>query len=130
MVEDEKSDREDRQAHLLPLRLAADRAVSPTQHRAVSLRRLALENGAACALRDGAHGSPRGKRMSSLPVDTHTFSGPLLGAMMVIVGILAGAGRRRFTRAFWHPERSVAFALPLLMGLCLLYGTAWLLHAM
>lgn len=48
---------------------------------------------------------------------------------MVVAGILVGVGKRRFTRAFWRPDQSVAFALPLLLGLCILYGTAWLLQA-
>ena len=49
---------------------------------------------------------------------------------MVAVGSFVGAGPRRFTRAFWRPDRSVSFTLRLLVGLCILYGTAWVLHLM
>jgi hypothetical protein len=49
---------------------------------------------------------------------------------MVAVGILVGAGPRGYTRAFWRPDQSVGFPLRLLLGLCLLYGTVWLLQAM
>jgi hypothetical protein len=62
-------------------------------------------------------------------MNSHVLSGPSVGALMVVAGILVGAGKRRFTRTFWRPDQSVAFALPLLLGLCLLYGTAWLLQA-
>jgi len=59
----------------------------------------------------------------------HASNGPLLGALMVIVGIAVGAGPRGLTLAFWRPDRSVGFTLRFLVGLCLLYGTAWVLHA-
>jgi len=62
-------------------------------------------------------------------VETHAFSGPFIGACMVAVGSLVGAGPRGFTRAFWRPDQSVGFTLRLLVGLCILYGAAWLLHA-
>lgn len=48
---------------------------------------------------------------------------------MVVVGILVGAGPKRYTRGFWRPDRSVGFTLRLLLGLCILYGTVWVLHA-
>jgi hypothetical protein len=63
-------------------------------------------------------------------VETHSFIGPLMGAFMVAVGIFVGAGPQRGTRAFWRPDQSVGFTLRLLVGLCILYGTAWLLQAM
>ena len=49
---------------------------------------------------------------------------------MVVVGVIVGAGPRRHTRAFWRPDKSVGFALRLLVGLCLLYGIVWLLQVM
>jgi hypothetical protein len=49
---------------------------------------------------------------------------------MVAVGIFVGVGPRGNTRAFWRPDQSVGFALRLLVGLCLLYGTVWLLQVM
>jgi hypothetical protein len=49
---------------------------------------------------------------------------------MVAVGIFVGAGPRGYTRVFWRPDQSVGFPLRLLLGLCLLYGTVWLLQAM
>ena len=54
--------------------------------------------------------------------------GPLMGALMVVVGILVGAGPRRYTSAFWRPDRSVGFALRLVLGLGILFGSVWLLH--
>lgn len=56
------------------------------------------------------------------------FSGPLMGALMVAVGIFLGAGPRRYRRAFRRPDQSVGFALRFLVGLCILYGTVWLLQ--
>jgi len=49
---------------------------------------------------------------------------------MVAVGSFVGAGPRGLTRAFWRPDRSVSLTLRLLVGLCILYGTAWVLHLM
>lgn len=63
-------------------------------------------------------------------METHAFSGPLIGACMVAVGSFVGAGPRGLTRAFWRPDRSVSLPLRLLVGLCILYGTAWVLHLM
>jgi hypothetical protein len=63
-------------------------------------------------------------------VETHAFSGPLVGALMVAVGVYVGAGPRRHTPAFWRPDRSVGFTLRFLVGLCILYGTAWILQAL
>ena len=62
-------------------------------------------------------------------METHAFAGPLLGALMVVVGVFVGVGPRRRSRAFWRPGRSVAFTLRLLVGLCILYGTVWVLQA-
>jgi hypothetical protein len=62
-------------------------------------------------------------------VETHAFSGPLIGALMVAAGIFVGVGPKGCTRAFWHPDKSVGFALRFLVGLCILYGTVWLLQA-
>ena len=63
-------------------------------------------------------------------MDVPAFSGPALGALMVFIGIVVGVGRRGHDRAFWRPDKSVGFALQLLVGLCLLYGTAWLFRAL
>ena len=63
-------------------------------------------------------------------METHTLSGPSLGALMVVVGILVGARRRGHTPALWRPDKSVGFSLRFLVGLCILYGTAFLLQAM
>jgi hypothetical protein len=63
-------------------------------------------------------------------VETHAFTGPLAGALMVAVGVFVGVGPRGYTRAFWRPDKSVGFALRLLVGLCLLYGAVWLLQVM
>ena len=52
-----------------------------------------------------------------------------MGALMVVVGILVGVGPRGYTRAFWRPDKSVGFTLRYLVGLCILFGTAWLLRA-
>jgi len=49
---------------------------------------------------------------------------------MVVVGILVGARRRGHTPALWRPDKSVGFSLRFLVGLCILYGTAFLLQAM
>lgn len=62
-------------------------------------------------------------------MEMRAFSGPLLGAFMVVVGIVVGVGPRGLTLAFWRPDRSVGFALRFLVGLCILYGTVWVLHA-
>jgi hypothetical protein len=62
-------------------------------------------------------------------VETHALSGPVLGTFMVAVGIFVGVGPRSFTPSFWRPDRSVGFTLRLLLGLCILYAVAWLLHA-
>ena len=53
-----------------------------------------------------------------------------MGALMVAVGIIVGVGPRRHTGAFWRPDKSVGFALRFLLGLCILYGTVWVLQAM
>jgi hypothetical protein len=52
-----------------------------------------------------------------------------MGALMVVVGIFVGVGPRRRSRAFWRPDQSVGFTLRLLVGLCILYGTVWVLQA-
>jgi hypothetical protein len=52
-----------------------------------------------------------------------------MGALMVVVGIFVGVGPRRRSRAFRHPRHSVGFTLRLLVGLCILYGTVWVLQA-
>ena len=49
---------------------------------------------------------------------------------MVVVGILVGVGRRGYARALRRPDKSVGFPLRFLVGLCILYGTAFLLQAM
>jgi hypothetical protein len=49
---------------------------------------------------------------------------------MVGVGVLVGVGPKRNTRAFWRLDQSIGFTLRLLVGLCLLYGTVWVLQAM
>ena len=49
---------------------------------------------------------------------------------MVVVGILIGVGRRGHTPALWRPDKSVGFSLRFLVGLCILYGTAFLFQAM
>jgi hypothetical protein len=49
---------------------------------------------------------------------------------MVVLGILVGVGPKGYTRALWRPDKSVGFSLRFLLGLCLLYGTAFLLQAM
>jgi len=49
---------------------------------------------------------------------------------MVGVGVVVGVGPRRSTRAFWRPDQSVGFTLRLLVGLCILYGTVWVLQQM
>jgi len=48
---------------------------------------------------------------------------------MVAVGVFVGAGPRGRSRTFWRAGQSVGFSLRLLVGLCLLYGTVWLLQA-
>ena len=48
---------------------------------------------------------------------------------MVVVGIFVGVGPRRRSRAIWRPDQPVGFTLRLLVGLCLLYGTVWVLQA-
>jgi len=48
---------------------------------------------------------------------------------MVVVGIFVGVGPRGRSRAFWRPDQSVGFTLRLLLGLCILYGTVWVLQA-
>jgi hypothetical protein len=62
-------------------------------------------------------------------VETHAFSGPLIGGLMVAAGIFVGVGPKGCTRTFWRPDKSVGFALRFLVGLCILYGTVWLLQA-
>jgi hypothetical protein len=62
-------------------------------------------------------------------METHAFSGPLIGALMVAVGTVVGAGPRRYTRAFWRPDKSIGFTLRLLVGLCMLYGAVWVLQS-
>ena len=62
-------------------------------------------------------------------METHAFTGPLMGALMVVVGVFVGVGPRRRSRAFWRPDQSVGFTLRLLVGLCILYGTVWVLQA-
>jgi hypothetical protein len=47
---------------------------------------------------------------------------------MVVVGIFVGVGPRRRSRALWRPDQSVSFTLRLLVGLCILYGTVWVLQ--
>ena len=49
---------------------------------------------------------------------------------MVVIGILVGVGPKGFARTLWRPDKSVGFTLRFLVGLCLLYGTAFLLQAM
>ena len=49
---------------------------------------------------------------------------------MVVLGIVVGVGRRGYTHTFWRPDKSVGFTLRFLVGLCILYGTAFLLQAM
>ena len=63
-------------------------------------------------------------------METHAFAGPLMGALMVAVGAFVGVGPRRHTPAFWRPDRSIGFPLRLLVGLCILYGTVWVLRVM
>ena len=63
-------------------------------------------------------------------METHAFIGPLVGALMVGVGVVVGVGPRRHTRAFWRLDQSVGFTLRLLVGLCILYGTVWVLQQM
>jgi hypothetical protein len=48
---------------------------------------------------------------------------------MVVVGVFVGVGPRRRSRVFWRPDQSVGFTLRLLVGLCILYGTVWVLQA-
>ena len=48
---------------------------------------------------------------------------------MVVVGIFVGVGPRRRSRAIWRPDQSAGFTLRLLVGLCILYGTVWVLQA-
>jgi len=62
------------------------------------------------------------------PVEIPAVGGPLMGALMVVVGIFVGVGPRRYSRAFWRPDRSVGFTLRLLLGLCILYGAVWVLQ--
>ena len=52
-----------------------------------------------------------------------------MGALMVVVGVFVGAGPRRRSLAFWRADQSVGFTLRLLVGLCILYGTVWVLQA-
>ena len=47
---------------------------------------------------------------------------------MVVVGIFVGVGPRCRGRAFWRPDQPVGFTLRLLVGLCILYGTVWVLQ--
>jgi hypothetical protein len=61
-------------------------------------------------------------------METPAFVGPLLGALMVVVGILVGVGPRRYTRPFWRLDKSIGFTLRFLAGLCILYGTVWVLQ--
>ncbi len=49
---------------------------------------------------------------------------------MVVVGILIGVAPRGYVRARSRPDKSVRFPLRLLLGLCILYGTAFLLQGM
>jgi hypothetical protein len=49
---------------------------------------------------------------------------------MVAVGIFVGVGPRAYSRAFWRPDKSVSFTVRFLVGLCLLYGTVWVLQAL
>jgi hypothetical protein len=63
-------------------------------------------------------------------VETPAFIGPLIGALMVAVGVFVGAGPRGYSRVLRRPDRSVGFALRFLVGLCCLYGTVWLLQGL
>ena len=63
-------------------------------------------------------------------METHALSGPLMGALMVAVGVFVGVGPRRRSRAFWRPDQSVGFTLRFLVGLCILYGTVWVLETL
>jgi hypothetical protein len=49
---------------------------------------------------------------------------------MVAAGIFAGAGPKGYGRTSRRPEQSGGFALRFLLGLCLLYGTVWVLQAL
>lgn len=59
-------------------------------------------------------------------MESHAFSGPAIGVLMVVVGIFIGRGG--YTRPFWRRIKSVGFPLRVLVGLCILFGTTWLLQ--